>query len=471
MRLSTKVAYNAIIQIASKIISTILGLFSIAIMAHYLGTQGFGQYTTVITFLSFFAIVADLGLTLVTVQMISRPGINEEYVLSNLFSLRLISALIFLVPTPFIALFFPYDSVVKTGIIISLFSFFFVALNQIIVGLFQKKLRMDKVSIAEVASRVLLLLGVIFAVKYKQGLNAILAASSLSSATNFLMHYLFSRKFARIGLRFDFTFWKKIIKKSWPLSITIVFNLIYLKTDTLILSLLKSQTEVGIYGAAYKVIEALTTFPFMFTGIILPILTHSRAENDADKFKKVMQKSFDLMAITAIPLIAGAQLTADKIMIIVGGNDFAASGEVLKILIIAAVMIFLGCIFAHGIIAVDKQKKVIPAYVFTAVSSVIGYLIFIPKYSYFGAGWVTVYSETAIALASLYLVWKYTEFTPNFKIFLLSVLASLIMLIFIYPIRNFNLFFILFFAMLVYSASMYFLKAVTKEDLFVILNR
>ena len=89
MRLSTRLAYNTIIQVISKVIATALGLVAIAIMTRYLGREGFGQYTTIVTFLSFFGIIADLGLTLVTVQMISQPKVDENKILSNLFSLSL----------------------------------------------------------------------------------------------------------------------------------------------------------------------------------------------------------------------------------------------------------------------------------------------------------------------------------------------------------------------------------------------
>ncbi len=59
MQLSTKVAYNTIIQAFSKSISTALGLVGIAIITRYLGQTGFGEYTTIITFISFFATIAD----------------------------------------------------------------------------------------------------------------------------------------------------------------------------------------------------------------------------------------------------------------------------------------------------------------------------------------------------------------------------------------------------------------------------
>lgn len=471
MKLSTRVAYNTIIQVISKVIATALGLIAIAIMTRYLGKVGFGQYTTIITFLSFFGIIADLGLTLVTVQMISQPGIDQNKILSNLFSLRLISAIVFLGLAPLVIIFFPYDPIIKLGVIVTTLSFFFIALNQILVGLFQKSLRMDKVAIAEVVSRIILVIGVVLVWYLDLGLINIMVATVIASAFSFLLHFIFSRRFARIKLDFDFAVWRQIIRKSWPLALTIFFNLIYLKADILMLSLIKNQAEVGIYGATYKIIDVLITMPFMFAGIMLPIMTARWANSNKQDFKNVLQKSFDLMVILALPLIIGTQFVAKNIMVIVAGQEFADSGPVLRILILAAGVIFLGAIFAHGVIAINKQKKIISAYIFTAITAVIGYLIFIPKYSYFGAAWVTIYSEIIIALASIYIVWKYTKILPNLKIAGKSLAASLVMAIVIYYTSSLNLFLILALAIVVYFIALYLFKGITKQDLVRLLNR
>lgn len=422
MKLATKIAYNTIIQVISKFIATGLGLIALGLITRYLGQDGFGQYTTIITFLSFFGIIADLGLTLVTVQMISKPGANETKIIGNLLALRLVSAVVFLGLAPLVVLFFPYEPAVKWGVALVSFSFLFTALNQIFVGLFQKNLRMDKVSIAEIINRVILVIGFFITIKYNFGLTGILVATVISNLVGFIFHYLFAKKFTRLKLQFDFKYWLKIIKNSWPLAITIILNLIYLKTDTLLLSVIKRPSEigiiaeVGIYGAAYKVIDVLITFPFMFAGIILPIMTAKWAEGNKEKFNYVLQKSFNVMVIIAVPLVIGTQLLANDIMVLVAGKNFAASGPILKILIAAAAFIFLGSMFAHAIIAINKQRQIIKAYVFTAITSLIGYFIFIPKFSYFGAAWITIYSELAIALASLYLIKKFTGFFPSLTI-------------------------------------------------------
>lgn len=477
MKTSTKIAYNTFAQIISKFIATILGLITVSIITRYLGKEGFGQYTTILTFLSFFGIIADLGLTLVTVQMISRPGANENKILNNLFSLRLVSALIFLSLAPIVVLAFPYEPVVKVGVAIATFSFLFTALNQILVGLFQKKLRMDKVSISEVIGRAILVLTVLLSVKFNYGLNGIIWATVISSAVSFFLHFLFAKKFVKIQIEFDFKVWKEILIKSWPLAITIFFNLLYLKTDILFLSLFKDQASVGIYGASYKVIDVLITIPFMFAGIILPLLTFSWESKNLDDFKRIMQKSFDFMAIIALPFLIGTQFVASRIMILIAGEDFSESGAVLKILSLAAAIIFLGTIFSHAVIALDKQKKIIGAYVFTSLSSVIAYLIFIPKYSYFGAAWITVYSELAIALFSFYYVWKFSKYIPNFKIAFKALIASAVMALAIYTfpknIFNSNLYVIILigWSVIVYFGSLYLLRGVSKKDIMNLLNK
>lgn len=465
MTLSARVARNTIVQIIGKAVATAIGLVALAVMTRYLKEIGFGQYTTAITFLSFFGIIADFGLTLVTSQMISRPGRDQAALLNNLFSLRLISAAVFLGLAPIIILFFPYEPIIKLAVAVAAPSFFFAALNQILVGFFQKNLTMAAVAAAEVLSRSTMLSGIALSAYFNLGLIGIMAAAVAASLTSFILHYWFSRRFIKISWQVDLSVWREIVKKSWPLGLTIFFNLIYLRADIFILSLFKSQADVGFYGATYRIIDVLTTLPFMFAGLILPILTSAWAGRDSLKFNRVLQKSFDAMIMLSLPLVVGAQFTARPLMLFVAGNDFDQSGHILEILILAIGFIFVGSLLAHAVIALDKQKNIIGAYVFTALTSLIGYLIFIPRFSYYGAAWVTVYSELAIALFSLYMVIKHSQFRPKLTGLVKSAAASLIMgLALNFLLGKLNLILIIMLAAAIYLFCLYLFKGLTKKD-------
>ncbi|MFA5000515.1 MAG: flippase [Patescibacteria group bacterium] len=471
MNLGKKVAHNTLLQIIGKIISTILGLFALAIITRQLGLGGFGEYTTVLTFLTFFAVIGDLGLTLVTAQMISGRNENENKILNNLFGLRLVSAILILALAPLTVSFFPYSPAVKFGVLISLGAFLFPALNQIIIGLFQKKLSMGRDVLAETISRLTLIAGILVVRSFGGGLNGILIATLISAGVNFIFHYFLSLKFAFIRPEFDWVIWKKIFNKSWPLAITIVLNLIYLRADTLILSLFRSPEEVGLYGATYKIIDVLTAIPFMFAGLLLPILTAAWEENNQTYFKKVLQKSFDFMAIGALPLIVGAQFLGRPIMALVAGPDFAAAGNILRVLILAVAAIFLGTIFSHAVIALDRQKKMIGFYMFTSLSSLAAYFFLIPRFSYFAAAGVTIYSEVMIAIFSAYCVFKYSRFWPKLKITAISLLSSALMGGFLYFFGPrwsgtiIGLLALLILSGLIYFAGLLLLGGIKKTDL------
>ncbi|MEI7498062.1 MAG: flippase [Candidatus Falkowbacteria bacterium] len=467
--LAHHVARNTLAQIIGKIISLLLGLVTIGLMTRYLGQVGFGQYTTVINYLSFFAVAADLGLTLITSQLLSQPGANEKNILGNLMALRLVSALAILLPAPIIIWFLPYEPIIKLGAVIAVFSFVFPALSQVLIGFFQKQLRVDRVAIAEVVSRIFLLIFVIITIYGKLGLYGILAAHVASAAAAFIIQFYYASQTTTITLRFQFTWWREVIRRSWPLGITIVFNLIYLRADTLILSLIKTQGEVGLYGAAYRVVDVLITIPFIFAGILLPIMTRTWL-TDRLHFPELLQRAADIMAMVAVPMAIGTQFIATDVMHTVAGQEFITSGVILRILIIAVAIIYVGTIYSHAVIALEQQRRIIPAYIFTAITAVIGYLIFIPRYGYLGAAWVTVYSELTIACCSYWLVRKHSAIRFHSPI-IFQILFSTALLSVILWLSPFYWWFNLPVAIVIYFLSLWQTGGIKTADLLLLIRK
>jgi O-antigen/teichoic acid export membrane protein len=192
------------------------------------------------------------------------------------------------------------------------------------------------------------------------------------------------------------------------------------------------------------------------------------------EFGQVAQRSFDMMAILAVPMIIGTQFVAQDVMRLVAGAEFTVSGPPLKILIIAAGLIFIGVVFSHAVIAINKQRQIIGAYLFTALTAVLAYAVLIPRFSYFGAAWGTVYSEAAIALASLFILWKYSGWLPGLSILAKSLLAGAVMALAIWGLnlRGFDaLLVVIPVAAAVYFFCLYLFRGITKNDLLLLFNR
>lgn len=427
MRLGLKVIYNTLAQFSGKAVSTVLGLWAVGIMTRYLGQSGFGEYTTVITFASIFAIIADLGLTLVTSQMINRHDAKLDQVLGNLLGFRLLSAVVIIGLAPLLVWFLPYPQTIKLGVVIVSGSYLFFSFNQVFVGLFQKELKTHLMAVAEVLSRLMLIAGVWLSAFLNWGLNGMLLSMVAANLFSFALHFIFSSKIIRVVWRFDWLYWRIILDKSWPLLLTIVLNLIYLKADIFILSLMKSQAEVGLYGAAYKVIDVLVTLPFMLAGLILPLLVKHWSAGLKERFTFVAQKFLDVTAIVAAPLLIGGYCLADAGMVLIAGENFMVSGQILKILLPAVTAVFFSCFFTHLMISFEAQKKLIKFYLLTALTALPVYLFLIDRWSYFGAAWGTVYSEILILICAMWAVWRYSHLRLKWQVAGASLLASLIM--------------------------------------------
>lgn len=462
MSLTQKIAKNTIFQMSGKIFGSTFALIAIALMTRYLGPEEFGKYTTVLAFLQIFGILVDLGLTLITVQMISEKGADIKQTLDNIFTFRLLTAFVFLGIAPMMVIFFPYPEIVKLGILIGATAFFFNAINQVLIGLFQKELKMQKVAIAEIFNRLVFLILISIAIFLKLNLLTFIVAMAIGNFVNFIVLFLYSRKIVRISLRVEKLIWKKIISRSWPIAAGIGLNLIYLRADMFLLSLLKPVSHVGFYGVSYKLIDALTSVPYVFIGLVLPSLTLAWSSNEKNQFRRIVQKSFDALILLIIPVVTGGIILAKPIIQLFAGVNFLESARPLQILMVALLLIFPTTLFTHIIIAIKKQKLMLWGFGTSALLSVAGYLIFIPRYSYIGAAWVTVFSEFLIFVFSGIIISKYIGFFPELKKLKKSLIGALVMSLVLLASPIKNIFFLILAGMLIYFVILYITKGITK---------
>lgn len=476
MVIARKIAYNTIISAGARIIGVVLSLVSIGFIARYLGKEGFGSYSLILAFLYTFNILADLGLYSLMTREISRPGADEKKIASNIFTIRIVALLLFLGIAAIIIWFFPYSFQVKLGVLIGSIAYFFMSASQVLMGIFQKHLRMDKPSLAELIGRLTQLGLVILLIFLDLGFFAILFALIISTLLIFIINFIFARGHISLGFSFDFSLWKKLLKAAIPIGLSIVLTLIYFKIDSIFLSLgfinrssVNPIVDVGIYNIAYKVLEGVIFFPAMFVGLIMPLLSKFAFSNQ-ERFKKIFQKGLDVLIIFIVPLVIGLLILSLPIVVLIGGKDFSVSALTLQILAFAIGLIFLGNLFGHSIIALDKQKKAAWIYFGGMLFNVITNLIFIPKYSYLGAAMTTVFTELLVTVLMFYLICKTIHYFPCFKMFLKAVLAGLIMGGFLYFFQAWNIFILIILGILIYGIALYLVRGIKKQEILLLIK-
>ncbi|TSA46417.1 flippase [bacterium] len=430
MSLPRRIFYNTLAQSLGKLFAAFLGLVTVAMLTRHLQENGFGQYSTVVAFLGLLAVLSDLGLYLIVVREISKAGTDHSKIISNALGLRLTGSLLALVFGALVALVFPYEPLVKTTMFVGIAAFVFSSLNQVLIGIFQKHLVQHLSVIAETIGRAVNLGLVFLFITYNLSLPYFLAALIFGNGVIFFMSVTFARRYEKFSIAWDFAVWKKILIDSWPLVFAVILNLLYFKTDTVILSVFHSEDAVGVYSLPYKILEGLLAFPAMFVGLIMPLLSQT-ADTAWETFQKYLQGAFEALVLMAIPMIVIAQYYSRPIInLLKGPRTYHDSPALLQILILSAATIYIGTLFGYAVVAVNKQKTMILGYLLGAAVGLTSYFMLIPRYSYWGAAWGTFFTEVVVTCFAYLLVRKASGKDVSLRILLPAMPAMLALILF-----------------------------------------
>lgn len=396
-----RIAHNTIAQIIGKVFAMLITLYSLRVLIGYVNEEVYATYATAQAFLTFASVLADMGLYMVFMQEIAKPGSYEEKkgVLGNIMAVRLCSAIVFFALAPLTAYVFfrNYSQETHLLILMGTLAFLPLAINQLLVALFQKELKTYATIASELAGRAVFLIAIMITGALGGTIRHIVIGLIVGNVVQFGITWAFSRTIVRIPLCWNGAVWKRILERAWPLAAAIVLNLVYFKIDALMLSKMEGEASVAIYSVAYKVLEVSTIVPGLLLGLMLPYLA-KQAKTHMKEFSETFEKALFAIISLAIPTTIGGILLAKPIVLLISDGKFPESAFILELLMVASGIIFFGNLFNHGVIALEKQKTITWVYAVGAMLSIVTNLIAIPRYSIVGAAVTTILVEFTVML-------------------------------------------------------------------------
>ena len=436
--ITQKIFKNATISFGAKFLSVFLGIASVGVLTRSLGREGFGEYSIIFAYLYVFSLFADFGLYSLLLREISRPKADESKTFTHIFVIRACFLAVFFSASFFVINLFPYSENVKNNIFWGVLVYVFISFNQLIVGVFQKHLKMLTVALSEVVARAVQL-GAFLWIFYSGifSLEKFLYFVVAASCINFVLLIFTRRKYVKFKFSLDWRYVGWLLKEAWPLGVSVVFVYIYFKMDSIILSLMKSAEDVGIYSIAYKIFENLIVFPAMFMGLIIPLLSNYYIA-DRQKFRNTVQKTQDVLFYAVIPLVFGGIMLAAPMLSLIAGSGFSEAVLPFDILMVSLVFVFVASLYGSVVIVINKQKVATFAYATGAVFNFLTNLYFIKKYSYYGAALTTLGTEVLVTSLLFIIITKKIKFRPVFRGYGKVVLAGAIMAVVlaVFPVKN-----------------------------------
>ncbi len=442
-----------------------LGLVTVAMIQRYLEPAGFGAYTTAMAYLGFFSVLADLGLYVLLVRELAKPEADADFVAGNLLGLRWVSVVVILSIGTGLVFLLPYEAEVRQAVAVGVLAYVAIAATQLLVAIYQKHLAMARVVTGEIISRVAWLIGSWLVIHYAGGLSALMAVVVVANGLLLITLWGAARKFISLRPRYDKKYWLYLLRETWPIAVSVVLNLIYFRADTLILAWLRSSYEVGLYGAAYKVLEILNTFPLMFVGLLLPALGVAYAGQDRERFVRLYQRGFGLLAMAALPLVVGGWILAEPILVLIGQQAYAPAAPILRLLLIAVAALYMNSLSGHVVTVIGRQRQMVWAYLAVAVIGLATYLTLIPMYGTRGAAIGTIVTESLTAIIGSIMVLRVIHFRLDIRGLLKTLVAATAMGVVVWALREQSLYLPVLVGGMAYVVMLLVTKAVPPQQL------
>ena len=276
---------------------------------------------------------------------------------------------------------------------------------------------------------------VLLAGGHVEAIAVLLCVSSVVGlALNLGIVYL---RFPRPSWRPNIQFWLPQLKTAVSFTLIGVFYIIEFQNDTLLLSVFKSEKDVGIYNAATTILFALAVLPQAFRAAIFPVMSRLYAAA-SPTLAVVYEKSFKYLLITSLPVAAGLMLSAGSVTRLLYRGGFEESATVLRVVIWTFVLLMINVPVARMMVVANEQNILAVLQGLSMTLNIGLNVVLIPQMGALGAAWARLGSTSLfIILGLVYTYWRLYRWNPVW-VFLRPLIALAIMIGLSWLLRGLN---------------------------------
>jgi len=457
----TRNSFFSAISEFSNIFLFILLIFA----ARYLGDVNFGMFSFALAFVGIIEIINDFGLRFIYAREVSRDKSLAESYLGNILAIQIFLSLIGLGLAILIINYLPVSSETRlvvyliegAGILrISKFLLRFV---------FRTFDRFDLETISLLIERTVLLAVGILVLILGYGMIVFAAVFLVVRAFNFIITFvLLKRKIIRPHLRFNFSLWPKLLISAFPFAIAYFSSMALMRTDTIMLSMMRNHAEVGWYRAARHLVEGVSIFSIIFKNSLFPAISAMHVQS-REAVNDLYTRGVRYMFLISVPVMIFGMLLPDRIILLFFGQQYMNSAIVLEILLWSLPFYFVTRVQLTVLGAIDKQQVSVYLTLIILFVNVGLNLILIPLRGYIGAAIATLISEILFSIMTFsYLFYNKYEVSVQ-KILWKPLIAVLPLVIILVKLRNIHLIFLVAIFVVAYFVIITLLKFWDEEEI------
>ncbi len=390
-----RIATNAILNTAKTVLGILFPLITYPYVSRILGVENLGIYTFSFSFLSYFLLIAALG--------ISTYGIREgtqyredqhkmESFVSELFSINMISTIVAYILLFILLYAIPSMAPYRKAVFILSAEILFTTLGvSWICNIYEDFLA---IAVRTIAFQILSLVLIFVLVRSSQDLYIYFAILLLSnSGANLVNFFYIRRKYCRFRLTISID-WKRHIKPILVIFSTTVAITIYVSSDTTMLGFMTNDYQVGLYGTAVKIYTIIKNVLAAILMVLIPQFTLMFARGDKKQTDFLFSRVFNILTVLMLPMCVGLFFLSDDVVLLLFGKEYSGSAAPLRLLSIAVSFSLYAYMYTQCVlIPIKKERVVFKATIISAIVNIVLNFVLIPLWGINAAAITTIIAE------------------------------------------------------------------------------
>ena len=392
MTRGSRIKRNSVFAFLSRVIRLVTNVLLFVGIARLYGVEAFGQFTAAHTLSTIFLLLADFGFdSLLPTEIAARRERAAEYA-RRYFSMKVLFAvgasLVMLVLSVF------QETSSETRTLVQIFSLyvFFASLNNYFFALFKSFEQFHhETLISFVTNAILLLLLIVLGILH----SPLYVLAICFVGTRIIGIVMGLKTAARLTqgriIQMSFEGWKDVWKDVMVFGLQFVLGALFLQLDTVLISFLKGDRDVGIYQAAFKIIALVLIVPDVVITTVMPVLARLFVENRArwESLGRLFTKTLLLLGLPlcVIPFVYAKEM----IVLVYGAEGFDESIHILRLLLMTVFIRFsVAEAYAMMLTTSRRQGRRLAIVGGGTLLSFLLNLLFIPHYGPSGAATVAL---------------------------------------------------------------------------------
>lgn len=354
----------------------IFPLITIPVVSRIFGPELMGKYVLLTSIVGYFSLFVNYSFNYTGVRRITRGFERKNEIFYTIFFSQFIIALVI---SSFFLVCVYNISLLSENKLLSFICFIsvFACLGQQN-WIFQAYSDFKLITYISVLTKICALIFILIFVKHKDDMELYAFIVQLSIFIGAFIGFILSiLKYKIKWVPPEFSVCLQYLKDDFYIFISSILSNLYTTTGVVILGMMTSNTEVGLYSSAQKIIDLMRNFSLLpLNMLIFPLLSAAFGHNKEialEHIRRVMPLFCVFCLLSAVFIF----LFGDLIILAFFGEQFSASSLLLKILSIGFVAVFFGVVIGGQVILnlqFDKQF-VIMQLIVAIVSLILNFMI------------------------------------------------------------------------------------------------